>query len=153
MSRSVKNGGAFGGNENMLSLIGCLILMLIPAFNILSLNVCKSRERSEEIAVRKAFGAPLHTIFFQLLVENTMITFVGAVIGMCLTPLLLSVIDKMILKISVVMPMTFALNFDWVTILLVAGPCVLIFSLLSGCIPAWITARREIVNVLKGEEV
>jgi len=47
-------------------LMVCLILMLIPALNILSLNVCKSYDRSEEIAIRRAFGAPVFTIFGQL---------------------------------------------------------------------------------------
>jgi len=127
-----------------------LILMLIPALNILSLNVSKSFDRSEEIAIRRAFGAPISTIFGQLFFENLMLTLAGAVVGMCLTPLLMHAIDKMILGIGI-MPISFALNFDWKTILLVAGPCVLIFSFLSGSIPAWITAKREIVNVLKGE--
>jgi len=127
-----------------------LILMLIPALNILSLNVCKSVDRSEEIAIRKAFGAPRHTIFMQLLIENTLVTLVGAVIGMCITPLLLSALDRMILDFSF-LPMTLALHFDWVSILLIACPCVLLFSFLSGSIPAWITAKREIVNILKGE--
>jgi putative ABC transport system permease protein len=131
-------------------LMACLILMLIPALNILSLNVSKSFDRSEEIAIRKAFGAPMYTIFGQLFFENLLLTMAGSIIGMCATPLLLNAIDKLILSVSV-LPTSFAMQFDWKTILLVAGPCVLVFSFLSGSIPAWITAKREIVNVLKGE--
>jgi len=127
-----------------------LILMLIPAVNILSLNVSKSYDRSEEIAIRKTFGAPLSTIFGQLFFENTLITFAGAIIGICITPPLMILLDRMILNISLI-PMTLSLNFNWTTIFLVAVPCVLLFSFLSGCIPAWITAKREITNVLKGE--
>jgi putative ABC transport system permease protein len=149
--RSVKESSAFGGSDNLISIIGVLILMLIPAFNILSLNVSKSYERSEEIAVRKAFGAPLRTIFGQLFFENILLTLMGAIVGMCLTPLALYGIDQMILRITAMMPMMLALQFDWVTVFLVAGPCVLVFSFLSGSIPAWITAKRDIVNVLKGE--
>ena len=131
-------------------LMVCMILMLIPALNILSLNVSKSFDRSEEIAIRRAFGAPISTIFGQLFFENLLLTLVGAVIGICITPLLLNGIDKFILSISV-FPLSFAVHFDWKTILIVVGPCVLVFSFLSGSIPAWITAKREIVNVLKGE--
>ena len=127
------------------------VMMLIPAINILSLNISRSHDRSEEIAIRKAFGAPKHTIFGQLFIENTVITLVGAVIGMCLVPLLMNAIDKMMLSISVI-PLSLSLHFNWTTILWVAVPCVLIFSFLSGSIPAYITAKREIVNVLKGEE-
>jgi len=134
----------------MFSIIGSLILMLIPALNILSLNISKSYERSEEIAVRKAFGAPLRTVFGQLFFENTLLTLAGATIGMCITPPLMHSIDRMMLNISI-MPLPLSLQFDWMTILLVAVPCVLAFSFLSGSIPAWIIAKKEIVNVLKGE--
>ena len=133
-------------------LIGCLILMLIPALNILSLNVSRSFERSEEIAVRKAFGAPIRTIFGQLLIENTLITLVGAVIGMLIALILINAIDKMMVDVSV-FPMALSLHFDWKTILIVAVPCVLLFSFLSGSVPAYITAKRQIVNVLKGESL
>ena len=134
---------------NILTITVCLILMLIPALNILSLNVSKSLDRSEEIAIRKTFGAPLSTIFGQLFFENCLLTLAGAVIGMCATPIILNAIDQMLLG-SGGYPMTLSLHFDWTTILWIAGPCVLLFSFLSGSIPAYITAKREIVNVLKG---
>ena len=130
----------------------CLILMLIPAINILSLNVSKSFDRSEEIAIRKTFGAPISTIFGQLFFENLMLTLAGAVIGMCVTPILINAIGKMMLNNNM-FPMTLSLFFDWKTILIVAVPCVLLFSFLSGSIPAYITAKRDIVNVLKGESL
>jgi putative ABC transport system permease protein len=134
--KSVKSKGLFSGSEFMVSIFGSLILMLIPAFNILSLNVSKSYDRSEEIAVRKAFGAPLSTIFWQLFFENALLTLAGAIMGMCITPLALYGLDQLILRMSVLMPMVLGLNFDWVTVFLVAGPCVLLFSFLSGSIPA-----------------
>ncbi len=132
------------------SLLGCLILILIPALNILSLNVSKSYDRSEEIAVRKAFGAPLPAIFCQLFLENLMVTLVGALIGICATPFILNALDRMLLDSSL-FPISLSLHFDLMTIMLIAGPCVLLFSFFSGSIPAWMTAKREIVNVLKGE--
>ena len=132
------------------SMLVLFILMLIPAFNILSLNISKSHDRSEEIAVRKAFGAPVHTIFGQLFLENTLLTLVGAAVGMCITPFLLRGIDRIMFSFNV-LPLTFSLHFDWVTVFMIAGPCVLLFSFLSGSIPAWIIAKKDIVNVLKGE--
>ena len=147
--KSVKESDQIlGGDIGLVAIL--FILMLIPALNILSLNVSKSYDRSEEIAIRKAFGAPKSTIFGQLFFENCLLTLTGAVIGMCVTPLLLSAIDKAMLGVSV-LPLTLSLRFDWATIIIVAVPCVLVFSFLSGSIPAWITAKREIVNILKGE--
>ena len=128
----------------------CLILMLIPALNILSLNVSKSLDRSEEIAIRKAFGAPKSTIFAQLFFENFLITLVGAIIGIAVTPMLMQAIENMMFKFLII-PITLSLHFDWKTVLLVAGPCVLAFSFLSGSIPAWTITKREITTVLKGD--
>ena len=145
--KSLKQRGIMG-DSNTGYIIFCLLLMLIPALNILSLNVSKSFDRNEEIAIRKAFGAPMHTIFSQLLFENTLLTLAGAFIGMCVTPPLISAIDSMMFGFA--MPMAIALRFDWTTIFIVAVPCVLVFSFLSGSVPAWITARKDIVNVLKG---
>jgi len=148
--KSLKQQAAFLNGIGMLMV--CLILMLIPAINILSLNVSKSFERSEEIAIRKAFGAPISTIFGQLFFENCLLTLAGAVIGMCITPILMNTVDQMMLNNSA-LPLTLSLHFDWKTVMLVAVPCVLLFSFLSGSIPAYITAKREIVNVLKGESL
>jgi len=144
-----QQGGMIGFSGTTLFLF-VLILMLIPALNILSLNVSKSHDRSEEIAVRKAFGAPGHTVFGQLFVENTMITLVGAVLGMCITPLIVRAFDNMMLDFGV-LPLGLALQFNLATIFWVAVPCALLFSFLSGSIPAWITSKREIAKVLKGE--
>ena len=145
----IKNNPFSSGISQILIL---LILMLIPALNILSLNVCKSYDRSNEIAIRKAFGAPISTIFGQLFFENFLLTFTGAVIGMSITPLILNSIDNMILDICV-MPMSLSLFLNWKNILFISVPCVLLFSFLSGSIPAWVTAKRQIVNVLKGESL
>ena len=145
-----QSGGMLGFKGTTLIFL-ILTLMLIPALNILSLNISKSHDRREEIAVRKAFGAPRHTIFGQLFVENTLITLVGAAVGMFITPFFLRSIDNMMLKFSVI-PLGFSLNFNLATIFWIAVPCVLLFSFLSGSIPAWITSKREIVNVLKGDE-
>jgi len=139
--------GWFDGTSLILSIF---IMMLIPALNILSLNISKSHDRSEEIAVRKAFGAPLRTIFVQLFFENILLTLVGAIIGMCITPFLLSAIDQIMSGFNV-LPLTFSLHFDLVTVFMVAVPCVLLFGFLSGSIPALIIAKKDIVNVLKGE--
>ena len=128
----------------------CLILMLIPALNILSLNVSKSYDRSEEIAIRKTFGAPKSTIFGQLFFENLLLTLAGAIIGMCVTPFLVQAIDNLILDVGA-FSLALSLRFDWKVILMIVGPCVFTFSFLSGSIPAWLISKREIVSVLKGE--
>ncbi len=126
------------------------IIMLIPALNILSLNIAKSHNRSEETAVRKVFGASNKVIFRQLLMETVLLTTVGAFIGAGVTPFILKTLDN-ILTNKMMMTMPFALQFNIGIMALFIVPCILVFSLLSGSISARIIGKRDIVTTLKGE--
>ncbi len=127
-----------------------LLLLLIPALNILSLNISKSYGRSEEIAIRKIFGATNLTIFGQLLTETILLTTVGAFLGILLTPLLLNSLDNLLLR-SIIMPISLSFDFAVLNIFLFSIPCILVFSFLSGSIPAWLIIKRNIVTTLKEE--
>ncbi len=126
------------------------LLLLIPALNILSLNMSKSYGRSEEIAIRKTFGATNLTIFGQLLTETILLTTIGAFLGILLTPLLLNALDNLLLR-SMMIPFFLSFDFDVLNIFLFSIPCILVFSFLSGSIPAWFIIKRNIVNTLKEE--
>ena len=53
--------------------------MLLPAINLVNLNVSRILERASEIGVRKAFGASSRTLVGQFVVENVVLTLVGGV--------------------------------------------------------------------------
>ena len=52
--------------------------MLLPAVNLVNLNISRIMERASEIGVRKAFGASSRTLVGQFVVENLVLTLVGA---------------------------------------------------------------------------
>ncbi len=52
--------------------------MLLPAVNLVNLNTSRIMERASEIGVRKAFGASSRTLVGQFVVENLVLTLVGA---------------------------------------------------------------------------
>ncbi len=133
-----------------VTILFLLILMLVPALNILSLNIAKSHDRSEETAVRKVFGACARDIFGQLFLESVLLTTVGALIGMMITPMILTALDNVLLR-SVFIPVTTGTRFNLGTMTLFIIPCILVFSFLSGSIPARLTSKRNIINILKGE--
>lgn len=68
----------FGGLTAGLS----LLFMLLPALNLVNLNVSRMLERSSEIGVRKAFGATNGTLVGQFLVENVFLTLFGGLLGL-----------------------------------------------------------------------
>ncbi len=129
---------------------GIFLLLLIPALNILSLNMSKSYSRSGEIAVRKIFGATNLTTFGQLFIETVLLTTIGALLGILLTPVLLNALDNLLLR-SILMPISLSFDFDVLNIFLFSIPCILVFSFLSGSIPAWLVIKRNIVTTLKEE--
>jgi putative ABC transport system permease protein len=62
-----------------------LMFMLLPAVNLININVSRIMERASEIGVRKAFGASARTLVGQFIVENIVLTLVGGVLGLVLS--------------------------------------------------------------------
>ena len=78
-------GAAVGGAP---ALVG-LLFMLLPTVNLVNLNVSRIMERASEIGVRKAFGASSRTLVGQFVVENVVLTLIGAAVGFVLSFLVL----------------------------------------------------------------
>jgi putative ABC transport system permease protein len=127
-----------------LLLVGCAVLFaLIPIVNLVNLNVSRILERSSEIGVRKAFGAPCRALVGQFVVENVILTLVGGALGLLLSTMALGAINQ-----SGVIPYSqFALN---VRVFGYALLMSLLFGLMSGIYPAWRMSRLHPVEALKG---
>jgi putative ABC transport system permease protein len=120
-----------------------LLFMLLPALNLVNLNVTRILERSSEIGVRKAFGASGSTLVGQFLVENVVLAAVGGVLGLLLTTGALHLINES----HVIAYAQFALSwrvFGWGLLL------TLFFGIMSGVYPAWKMSRLNPVVALHG---
>ena len=104
--------------------------------NIMYVSV---KERTREIGIRKAIGAPRRAILQQFLVEAVVVCLIGGVIGIALSALLA-------LLISTFMPTVLPLS----TIVLAFMICVGI-GVLFGLAPAWSAARSEPIESLRYE--
>jgi putative ABC transport system permease protein len=116
---------------------------LIPIVNLVNLNISRILERSSEIGVRKAFGAPGLTLVGQFVVENVLLTVAGGLLGLALSAVVLQAING-----SGAIPYSqFAINvrvFGYGLLMSVA------FGLMSGVYPAWRMSRLHPVDALKG---
>ncbi len=80
-------GGIVGGLKIVLTFIGVLTLAIggVGIMNIMFVNV---QERTREIGVRKALGAKRREILVQFLLEGLATTFVGGIVGIAVSSLL-----------------------------------------------------------------
>ncbi|MBK5297910.1 MAG: ABC transporter permease [Vicinamibacteria bacterium] len=136
-------GTGFGGRLQIALTVAACLFMLLPAVNLINLNTSRIMERASEIGVRKAFGASSRTLVGQFVVENLVLTLVGAAIGFAGAALLLQVINSS----GTIQYAQLQLNyriFGWGVLLAV------VFGLLSGVYPAWRMSRLHPVMALKG---
>lgn len=140
---AILNGNS-GLRYTFLGLLTFLVLMLVglPAVNLVSLNVGRMLERASEIGVRKAFGAPVRSLLWQFIIENIFVTLLGGVIALLLTSMLLLLINQ-----SGWIPYA-DLTINGL-VFLVSLLIALLFGLLSGVLPALRMARLNIISALR----
>jgi putative ABC transport system permease protein len=120
-----------------------VLFMVLPALNLINLNVSRIMERASEIGVRKAFGASKMQLITQFLIENILLCLVGGLIGIVLTQFILVGLGA-----SGIIPY---LKVDVNVAVLMYGFVIsTIFGILSGVIPAWKMSRLDPVHALKG---
>lgn len=140
---SATGTSGYGARLQLALAVGAGLFMLLPAVNLINLNTSRIMERRSEIGVRKAFGASSLTLVGQFLVENVILTMVGAIIGFVLAAWLLHLVNG-----SGWIPYaTLSLNYrilGWGVLL------ALVFGVLSGVLPAWRMSRLNPVDALKG---
>jgi putative ABC transport system permease protein len=128
--------------ELALTIIG-LLFVLLPTINLINLNVSRIMERASEIGVRKSFGASSRTLIGQFVVENVLLTLIGALIGFVLSLFVLRAFNES----GIIRYAQFAIN---VRVFAYGVLLALAFGLVSGVYPAWRMSRMHPVDALKG---
>lgn len=119
------------------------LFMLLPALNLVNLNVGRIMERSTEIGVRKAFGASNGQLAAQLVLENVVLCLAGGAIALALAAGVLWWLEAAgpipYLRVGI----NFAV-FGWGLLI------TIVFGVLSGLVPALKMSRLDPVHALKG---
>lgn len=135
--------------ENFFISFFILIVMFgIPASSLLTINVSKMMERAAEIGVRKSFGANVHHLMSQFIVENLVFTFFGGILGYFFA---------VIMSDWVVRPLFSEFNSTFPGGLFLLNPrmfivsmCICtIYGLATGIIPALKMAKMNPIEALK----
>ena len=133
--------------------IALFIILLVPSLNLCGLSNSRMQQRISELGVRKAFGATRNTLFRQILNENLVLTSLGGILGLIFSYLAVYAMrtwlftnsqnigtagDFSLSMEALFSPMVFVLAFVF----------CLVINILSAGLPAWIAARRTIVDSL-----
>ena len=134
------------GQVKAVMVLLVLLFLLLPTLNLVNINLSRILERSSEIGVRKAFGASSRTLVGQFVVENVILTLLGALVGLALAALVLPALNA-----SGFLPYArLALNFR---VFLNGLAIALFFGVLSGVYPAWRMSKLHPVKALRGRSV
>ena len=140
------------GLKVLMGFIGTLTLG-IGGVGLMNIMLVSVTQRTREIGVQKAFGAPRRYILVQFLAEALTITFIGGVLGVILAYVVALSVGRLTLYSA------FAKNGEAGDIRLIIAPGTLIVStiilgavgLVSGMIPAFRASRLDPIEALRHE--
>jgi putative ABC transport system permease protein len=132
------------GNRLRVLLVALMLgFMLLPTINLVNINLSRILDRASEIGVRRAFGASSRTLVGQFLVENLVLTLIGAAIGLVLAVGALRAFNAS----GLIAQLQLQLN---ARIFLYGLAIAVVFGLLSGVYPAWRMSKLHPVQALRG---
>lgn len=117
------------------------ISLFIAGIGVMNVMYISVAERSEEIAIRRAFGAKARDIEIQFLVESVVLCLIGGIIGLLLGIGIASFVD-------VVTPDYIKSAVSLGSVLLAVGVSTLI-GIIFGWIPARAAAKKELIDIIK----
>ncbi len=118
------------------------ISLLVGGIGIMNIMLVSVRERTREIGVRKAVGATRRDILFQFLIESTMLSLIGGIVGILLAFLGGVILSRFLPQMSPIME-------PWVVALatLFSGSVGIFF----GVYPAYRAAHQDPIEALRYE--
>ncbi|UXV54456.1 ABC transporter permease [Staphylococcus aureus] len=117
------------------------ISLFIAGIGVMNVMYISVTERTEEIAIRRAFGAKSRDIELQFLVESVVLCVLGGLIGLILGILIASLVD-------VVTPDYIKSVVSISSVVIAVGVSMLI-GIVFGWIPARAAAKKELIDIIK----
>ena len=115
------------------------LVLLIACANVANLLLSRGTSRRRELSIRTALGACRTILVRQLIVESTMLSLLGGVVGLIVANGVIAGILKMI---TIDLPPWATLRLDWTVLLFMIGISVLT-GVVSGVMPAIRLSRRD----------
>jgi len=131
----------------LLMQVGALALLLIGAINLVNLLLIRATGRSKEMAVRQALGASRRHIATEVMVEITLLTLAGGLLGLGLGAGGIRLVTRLGVDR---LPLGASIAFDARLAIVALIAAVLLGILLAAPI-AWFNLRDQLINRLQAE--
>ncbi|MEZ1980337.1 ABC transporter permease, partial [Staphylococcus aureus] len=115
-----------------------LFIAGIGVMNVMYISVA---ERTEEIAIRRAFGAKSRDIELQFLIESILICVTSGFIGLILGVVFATIID--------VLTPDYIKSVVSLSSVIIAVSVSILIGLLFGWIPARAASKKELIDIIK----
>ncbi len=134
-----------------------LVLLLVPALNLMGMISSRMESRLAEMGVRKSFGADRSRLLGQVMWENLLLTLLGGLLGLIVAWLFIYVGREWIFTLLDDFPEAIPQGANaYVSGEMLFAPAVfgcalllcVVLNLLSALLPAWLSLRKPIVNSL-----
>lgn len=131
---------------NLYLLMGAVgFVLLIACANMANLLLSRGVGRQKEIAIRVSLGASRWRIFRQLITESLVLSFLGGLLGIGLSSLILKAVMTLMPEDTLTIEAEVRISFP--VLLFTAGSAILA-GLIFGCIPAWNVVRQDLNQAL-----
>lgn len=146
--QSAYNGGGTGPLfASMLAMT--VFVLLLACVNVANLLFVRAADRMRDLAVRSALGAGRGRIVRQLLIESLLITVLGALVGLVLAGVGVSLLQSQIAsRLELASWMRFDLNHRVLGVTMLSAALA---GVLAGLVPALRSARVDVGTVLRAD--
>jgi putative ABC transport system permease protein len=131
------------GQLGMQLSVFLIAFLLLPTTNLININLSRFMERTQEIGVRKTFGATRADLAGQFILENVFLCLIGGGLALIAAAWILRWIEAN----GWIPYADFEINFQ---VFLYALGLACGFGVLTGAYPAWRTSRLHPVEALRG---
>lgn len=131
-----------GDKKSILILLGLsALILLLSGINLINLKTAQASQRAKEVGVRKVVGSTKSKLILQFLMETFIICFIAYILAFAMVELMLPSYNKFLNK---------EIKLNNGSLFIYTGLLLVVFSLISGLIPALYLSNFKPINTLKG---